>query len=257
MSIEIFKVRDKSEKNYIKKGDMFDLPMRLLVVGKSFLSGKTNLLTNLLLQDDQRLYKDNFKGENIYIFSASLNTDKKIKTIIRQLDIPDSNLFSVFDEDTLEALLDITKENYDESMEEGEKPEQTLFILDDMSFGGNLKKHKNGAIAKLFSNGRHYLASVILTSQRYADILTGARENASGCILFKCTDRQLETISEDHNFLVEGKNQFKKMFREVTREPHSFLVVNYSNNPDKLYMNKNFKAIGPCGKVKGEDCDCP
>ena len=76
MSIEIFKVRDKSEKNYISKGDMFDLPMRLLIVGKSFLSGKTNLLTNLLLQDDQRLYKDNFKGENIYIFSASLNTDK-------------------------------------------------------------------------------------------------------------------------------------------------------------------------------------
>ena len=256
MSIEIYKVRDKSEKNYIKKGDMFDLPMRLLVVGKSFLSGKTNLLTNLLLQDDQRLYKDNFKGENIYIFSASLNTDKKIKTIIRQLEIPDSNLFDVFDEDTLEALLDITKDNYDEAMEEGEKPEQTLFILDDMSFGGNLKKHKNGAIAKLFSNGRHFLSSAILTSQRYADILTGARENASGCILFKCTDRQLDTIAEDHNFLVEGKNQFKKMFREVTREPHSFLVVNYSNPPDKLYMNKNFKAIGACGKVKGDGCDC-
>ena len=256
MSIEIYKVRDKSEKNYIKKGDMFDLPMRLLVVGKSFLSGKTNLLTNLLLQDDQRLYKDNFKGENIYIFSASLNTDKKIKTIIRQLEIPDSNLFEVFDEDTLEALLDITKENYDEAMEENEKPEQTLFILDDMSFGGNLKKHKNGAIAKLFCNGRHYLASVILTSQKYTDILPTCRENASGAILFKCSDKQVDTISEDHNFLTEGKKQFKTMFREATTEPHSFLVVNYSNNPDKLYMNKNFKAIGPCGKVKDEDCDC-
>lgn len=256
MSIEIYKVKDKSEKHYIKKGDMFDLPMRLLIVGKSFLSGKTNLLTNLLLQEDQRLYKDNFKGENIYIFSASLGTDKKIKTIIDQLDIPSSNLFSEFDEDTLEALLDITKDNYDEANNDGEKPEQTLFILDDMSFGGNLKKHKNGAIAKLFSNGRHYCASCILTSQRYADILTGARENASGCILFKCTDRQLETISEDHNFLTQGKNQFKKMFREVTREPHSFLVVNYSNSPEKLYMNKNFKAIGPCGKVKGDGCDC-
>jgi len=256
MSIEIYKVRDKSEKNYIKKGDMFDLPMRLLVVGKSFLSGKTNLLTNLLLQDDQRLYKENFKGENIIVFSGSLGIDKKIDKIISQLDVPESNLFPQFDEDTLEALLDITKDNYDDAIAEGEKPQHTLFILDDMSFGGNLKKHKNGAIAKLFSNGRHFLSSAILTSQRYADILTASRENASGCILFKCTDRQLDTIAEDHNFLVEGKNQFKKMFREVTREPHSFLVVNYSNNPDKLYMNKNFKAIGPCGKVKGEDCDC-
>jgi hypothetical protein len=257
MSIEIFKVRDKSEKNYIKKGDMFDLPMRLLVVGKSFLSGKTNLLTNLLLQDDQRLYRNNFKGENIIVFSGSLGTDKKLDKIITQLDIPESNLFNEFDEDTLEALLDITKENYDDAISEGEKPQHTLFILDDMSFGGNLKKHTNGSIAKLFSNGRHYLASCYLSSQRYVDVLTSCRENCSGVILFKCTDRQLDTIAEDHNFLVEGKNQFKKMFREVTTEPHSFMVVNYSNNPDKLYMNKNFKAIGPCGKVKGEDCGCP
>jgi len=256
MSIEIYKVRDKSEKNYIKKGDMFDLPMRLLVVGKSFLSGKTNLLTNLLLQDDQRLYKENFKGENIIVFSGSLGIDKKLDKIISQLDVPESNLFPQFDEDTLEALLDITKDNYDDAIAEGEKPQHTLFILDDMSFGGNLKKHKNGAIAKLFCNGRHYLASVILTSQKYTDILPTCRENASGAILFKCSDKQVETISEDHNFLKEGKRQFKTMFREATTEPHSFLVVNYSNNPDKLYMNKNFKAIGPCGKVKGEDCDC-
>jgi hypothetical protein len=256
MSIEIYKVKDKSEKHYIKKGDMFDLPMRLLAIGKSHLSGKTNFLTNILCQEDKRLYKDNFKGENIYIFSGSLGTDKKIKTIIEQLDIPSSNLFSEFDEDTLEALLDITKENYDEAIANGESPVHSLYILDDLSFGGNLKKHKNGAIAKMFSNSRHYLCSVYCSAQRYADVDTGARENASGCILFKCTDRQLETISEDHNFLTQGKNQFKKMFREVTREPHSFLVVNYSNPPEKLYMNKNFRAICPCGKVKGDGCDC-
>jgi hypothetical protein len=236
MSIEIYKVKDKSEKNYVAKGDMFDLPMRLLIVGKSFLSGKTNLLTNLLLQDDSRLYKDNFKGENIYIFSGSLGTDKKLKTIIRQLDIPESNLFNEFDEDTLEALLDITKDNYDESMEEGEKPEMNLFILDDLSYGGHLKKHKNGAIAKLFCNGRHFLASVILTSQKYTDILPTCRENASGVILFKCSDRQLDTISEDHNYLTQGKKQFKIMFREATTEPHAFLVVNYSNPPEIIAL---------------------
>jgi hypothetical protein len=256
MSIEIYKVKDKSEKHYTKKGDMFDLPMRLLVVGKSHLSGKTNLLTNLLLQEDERLYRNNFLGQNIWVFSGSLGSDKKLDKIISQLDIPESNLFSEFDEDTLEALLDITKENYDDAIANGEKPQHTLFILDDMSFGGNLKKHTNGSIAKLFSNGRHYLASCYLSSQRYVDVLCSCRENCSGVILFKCTDRQLETIAEDHNFLTEGKKQFKKMFREVTTEPHSFMVVNYSNPPDKLYMNKNFKAIGPCGKVKGEGCNC-
>lgn len=248
--VKIYKVKDKSEKHYVDKGDLFNLPMRLLIVGKSHLSGKTNLLTNLLLQDDSDLYRKEFKnGEDIFIFSGSLDTDKKIKTIIEEKDIPNSNLFNEFDDDILDAILDDIKDRYIEN------PTHSLIILDDMSFGGNLKKKTYGALGRLFSNGRHFGASVILTSQKYTDILSGARENCSGCILFKCTDKQLETISEEHNFL-ENRKDFKKMFRTVTTEPHSFLVVNYSNKPEKMYMNNEFKPIGPCGKVVGDGCNC-
>ena len=246
--VKIYKVKDTSEKHYKDKGNMFNLPMRLLIIGKSHLSGKTNLLTNLLLQDDSKLYKHEFEPENIYIFSGSIDTDKKIQTIIEEKDIPNSNLFDEFDDDILDAVLDNIKEEY------MDKPFHSLIILDDMSFGGNLKKKTYGALSKLFSNGRHFGASVILTSQKYTDILSGARENCSGCIMFKCTNKSLDTISEEHNFL-ENKKDFKKMFRNVTQEPHSFLVVNYSNPHDKLYMNNEFEAVGLCGKSK-KDCKC-
>ena len=43
-NLKILKVIDKNEKHYTDKGLLWDLPMRLLVVGKSHLSGKTILL---------------------------------------------------------------------------------------------------------------------------------------------------------------------------------------------------------------------
>jgi len=247
--IKIYKVRDPAEKFYVSKGDMFDLPMRLLVVGKSYNSGKTNLLTNLLLQDDQRLYRKNFKGEDIYIFSGSLNIDNKMKTIVKELDIPDCNLFTEFDDEILDALLDNIAEEFED------KKKHSLIILDDLSFGGGLKSKTFGALGRLFSNGRHFGASCILTAQRYCDILTSCRENCSGAILFKCTDRQLETIVDDHNYLAD-KKAFKSMFRKLSNEKHTFMALSYSNDGHKMYMNHHFQPVGVCGKPLNGGCSC-
>ena len=62
--------------------DLFNLPMKLLIIGRSQLSGKSNFLGNLLLSDDPRLYGDDFEGENIYLFTPSV-TDHKLKVIIK------------------------------------------------------------------------------------------------------------------------------------------------------------------------------
>ena len=110
-----------------------------------------------------------------------------------------------------------------------------------MSFGGNFTKKSNGILARIFSNGRHINLSIILTAQKYTDIPTSARENSSGAVFFSCSDKQLDLITDDHNF--HNKKVFKKMFRENTNEKHSFMVVNYSNNIDNRYLNKEFLPI--------------
>ena len=235
-------MKDKNEKFYKEKGDLFNMSFRLLIIGKSLLSSKSNLIGNLLLQDDKKLYKDEFEGENIYIFSGSIDTDEKIKTIIEEKDIPSNNLFNEFDEEIVSAIYDLIKEEFTEAIKEKETPKHTLIIFDDMSFGGNLKKSMNGAISKIFCNGRHILCSVILTTQKATDILTVCQENASGLIVFSCSDRQLDYITEYHNYL-DDKKTFKKMFRDTTKEPHSFLVVNYSNPFEKRYLDKDFLPI--------------
>ena len=36
---------------------------------------------------------------------------------------------------------------------------------------------------------------------------------------------------------------FVKMFRDVTKEKHSFLVVNFTNDSNGFYMNSKFEPI--------------
>lgn len=254
--INIYKVRDSNEKHHTKKGDLIDLSMRLIVTGKSFLSGKTNYLLNLLLQDDARLYKNDFQGENIYVFSSTAHTDKKMMTLIEEKDIPAENVFTEYDEEIVDTLYELRKEEYNQAINDNEKPVNVLYIFDDLSYGNNLKQKTTGAIEKLFCAGRHSLQSIIILQQKYTQSLTCARENMTAGVFFKCSDKVLDMIAEEHNYLPEGKQQFKKMFRKVTNDPHSALVVNYTNPTEKMYMNQNFEVIGSCGGVKGKDCKC-
>ena len=150
------------------------------------------------------------------------------------------------------------KDEFNETVEAKEKPQQKLFFFDDMSAGGNFKKKMHGVMAKIFCNGRHILLSTIVTAQKYSDIPTVVRENLTGGVFFSGTDRQLELISDDHNHF-DKKQTFKSMYRKVTAEPHSVLIINYSNNLDDRYLNKQFLPIGSCGMVKrhhGGNCPC-
>ena len=251
--LEIKRMKDKGERHYSDKGDLFNLPMKLLVIGRSQLSGKTNFICSILLDDDPRLYGDDFDGENIYLFSPSATTDHKLKVLIHNKEIPKSNIFKNMNEDIIEALYENIQEEYLEHDSEGKKAPNVLFIFDDMSFGKNIH---NSAIEKLFCNGRHLNISTIVSAQKYTQLPSVARENATGMVLFNSTDKQLELMSDDNNYF-ENRKDFKSLFRKLTKEKHQFLVVNYSNSFDKLYMNNNFEPVGKCGKPKGNGCDCP
>lgn len=241
--VNIYRMKDKNESFHKDKGLLFNMPFKLALVGRSMLSGKTNTLCNFLMQDDSRLYKNEFDGANIYIFSPSAFTDYKLRTLIDQKDIPSSNVFDSFDENIIDGLYEVLKEEFNEKVANKERPEQKLFLFDDMTASGDLKKHRNGAINKIFSNGRHILINVVVTAQKYSDLPGFARENLSGGCFFAGTDRQLELITDDHNYLTD-KMAFKRMYRKATDEPHTFLVVNYSNPPKSRYMNHEFIPIG-------------
>lgn len=245
----IIRMKDDAEDLRVHKQTLFDLPMRLLVIGKSQYSGKTNLCGNLLLRpygstDDeigQQMYRYDFKGKNTYIICPSTAVDTKWQSIIDGKKIPEHNIYHKYDEDEMDSLYERLSNQFHEEKNSGRKPEHKLVIMDDVSWSGDLKGKMHGVINKFACNGRHFLISWIITSQKYTDVATTLRENMTGGFFFSCSQKQLELIYNDIG--MSSKNEFCKKFREVTNEKHSFMVLNHSNPPETRFMNHNFEAI--------------
>ena len=232
----ILKIKDKSDSYYTHLKDIFDIPFRLVIVGKSFLSGKSTLILNMLLRD--KFYKDHFDGENIYIISNN-KMDNKIRILKQEKEIPNDN-FMEFSEPNLERIYEKVEEDCLEAISENEKPVNALIILDDVAFSGDLRAKMNGTLSRIFCNGRHCNLSCIVTAQKHSQLSTTIRSNASGAILFSNSAKEVESMAEDYNYL-NSKKDFVKMFRKATKERNSFLVVNFSS--DDIYLNSKFKKI--------------
>jgi len=273
----ILPMKDISESFFTDKDELWDLPMRLMIIGKSQQSGKTNFLANLLLRPE--FYRNDFKGENIFIVSPSAKTDSKLKNIINQLDIPNVNVFESYDPVELSKLYNVIEDQYNDDLKEYEKyerlsvtekkkakkppgPQNNLIVFDDMSFSGALRNKVSKIVTKMYQNGRHILLSTIVTAQQYTSIDPGIRGNVTGAVLYACPEQQLESICNDFCCIssrqiktksgsyrnARGKELFKKMFHKYTEKPHHPLIINESNalkhkNQEHKYQNFNFETI--------------
>ncbi len=233
---KILRVKDSSDV-FLRKHPFFDMPYRILINGASQRSGKTTIILGLLL-DPNFKYHDKFEGDNIYIVSDN-KLDNKLKLLMEYKEIPESN-YMKYDEQVLTNLYDDIEEKF--LLEKADKNiANRIIIFDDCGYSGNLRNKSAGIISKLISNGRHLNLSQIYSSQRFSMCSTTLRSNLTGAILFNTSMKELEMISEDFNYL-NSKKSFIRLFRDTTKEPRSFLVVNFSNK-DGLYMNSEFKTI--------------
>lgn len=232
----ILKIKDKSDSYYTHLKDIFDIPFRLIIVGKSFLSGKSTVILNLLLRDT--FYKDHFKGDNIYIVSNN-KMDMKMQILKEEKEVPSEN-FMEFSESNLEMIYEKIEEDAMEAVNDNKKPVNSLIVLDDCAFGGDLKSKTNGTLSRIMCNGRHVNLSCIVTSQKYTQLSTTVRSNASGAILFGNSMKEVDSMEADLNYL-DNKRDFVKLFRKATDGRNKFLVVNFSN--DDIYLDSEFKVI--------------
>ena len=122
----ILKVKDKTDSYYTHLPDIFDIPFRLIIVGKSFLSGKSTVILNLLLRD--KFYKNYFDGDDIYIVSNNA-MDNKMKILKEEKDVPSDN-FMEFSEENLEMIYDDVEEKALEAVNDGKKPPNSLIVLE-------------------------------------------------------------------------------------------------------------------------------
>ena len=237
---EVYRMKDKSEKFYTDKGLLPNIPFKICIVGKSQISGKTNLAGGLICLD--HFFNNDFEGDDIYIVSPSATSDSKLMNIIKFKQVPKQNVLLDFNEGEIDAICDYIKENFEEAMEEKEKPVNSLIYFDDTTFGGKMKENTYGVIARIFCNMRHYNCSVILNSQVYQDLPTTCRRNASALMIFNISDKDLDVVNDEHNYL-ENKKDMKMLFRKNVKKKHSFFVINYSNDFKEMYQNDKFVPV--------------
>ena len=235
---KIQRLKDKSDSNVIDKGLIDNIPFRCLLCGASGL-GKTNFLANMILKNEW--YNKEFYGDDIYIFSP-LKNDNKMNTIISQKEIPESNVFTEFDEDILKEIYDLSVREFEERSNAKKRIYNKLIILDDLSYSGVLRAKQMGQINRVFCNGRKHNISIIITSQKYTQISPVQRSNFTSAVLYNTANSQVEAIEMDVNFL-KTRKAFKKMFRDNVDEKRDFLYVNFSNEKKDIYLNKDFKVI--------------
>ena len=235
--MKILKVKDSSDA-FHKKMKTFDLPFKILINGKSQLSGKTTIILNLLM-NPQFEYNNLFEGKHIYIVSDN-KLDNKLKLLSEFMEIPEGNIMS-YNEGDLTRLYDTLEEDF--LIEKADNDiSNRLIIMDDIGYSGNLGKNKQfGIISKLVSNGRHLNLSQIYTSQRITMTSSTLRSNLTGLIAFNASSRELDIISEDFNYL-DTRREFNKMFRDHTQGARDFIVLNFTGDQG-LYYDKEFKPI--------------
>lgn len=245
--MKILKMIDKSDNFTIKKEHTFSLPMRLLAIGRTGCGKSSTALGNLLLRKE--FYRNDFKPENIFIFSGSLKGggDIKLMTIVENLQIPATNLFDFFDEDIAHIIYDNAVENFKDAVDQKRKPDHTLIVFDDLGFTNLQNKNtKNSVLDKIVSNGRKFLVSFITLNQRLTQLSTNIREQASGLMLWSSTNKQLDLVEQDFNYL-DGNNpkkRFLEMIKKHTRGIHDFILIDLGK--EKMYRNKEFRPICTC-----------
>lgn len=233
--LNILKCRDTYDNYKINKGCMLPcLPTRIAIFGKSAISGKTTVLSNLINRDEY--YGNDFKGDNIYLISGSTTSDDKIINIIKFKEIPDENIFPYIDDEVLEFIMETIKEKYEEAINDKKTPQHSLVIFDDISFDSKMSKPRNNdKLGELYCNYRHYLTSIIATAQKSTQLSRLVRVNTIYFIIFKQPLSELENIMGDICYI--NKKVFKQIFNNSTKAKHDMFICNLDAEPKNIYCH--------------------
>jgi hypothetical protein len=202
-------------------------PFRIMFYAPSY-SGKTTLITELLKNPETTLKKQ-FK-KNIFVFMPTSFSDKSYEGLVK-----DDNIFDKYDESIIK---DIVKESK-ELIESKGKKHPVLMIFDDAIL--ETDNNRRGLMSLLFTKGRHYNISLIVTTQQAKLALPTLRLNASHNFILpqKLNPMEIDAIGE---LTPLKKKQFEKIIEDLRESPpYSYLVIDMTTpNLNSMFL-KNGK----------------
>jgi Poxvirus A32 protein len=200
---------------------------RCLIIGFSG-AGKTNLLLNLLMNQDMSL----FNYQKVYIYSKTLYQDKY------------QILIKFFRDIEKELGTDILKcfENEEDIIlpNEIDSKYKNIFVFDDI-----LLDHQ-GIVEKYFAQGRNNNVSCFYLCQSYSKIKKQViRDNANVLIMFNTDEKNMKHVYSNHIFhVIPTFNDFKNLCLGYWQnEPNKFFVYNKESNLFFTNLNPKHKIL--------------
>jgi len=121
------------------------------------------------------------------------------------------------------------------NMDDLDKKDQNLVVLDDIMLNKN-QKH----FIELFSRGRLKNINTMYLSQDWFSIPKNVRRNTNLFILWgKLPEMNLDMIRRDAGVPAD-KNQWRDMYKEATKEPFSFIVIDKTKKDVNEQFTRNF-----------------
>lgn len=217
----------------VKSGKLPEQPCVMSFCGLSK-SGKTTLLKDTLV--DETLLGGYF--HTIIFFSPTADCDS---TITAELDIPEENVYTDFEEDDMKEIIDsrrteIKKKGYNKVA----RTNRVLFIVDDCIAKRGFLNSKT--MLDLAATVRHLLISVFFCIQSFNKIPRAVRINFRGIAFFESNAGEVEVLLNEHRAPSLKREEFRQLIHYANKEPYSFLFVNV-DAPFQERYRKNFNTI--------------
>lgn len=231
--LKVLPVKKLPEKETVQKKRKLDVRLpgatedggyrpALVVIQAPVRSGKTNLITSMLYQDN--LMRGIF--DDILYISPTIENDetgwavRKDDSVIKLTE----NLHDI--DIILESIVEIQKHK------PNEEREHQLIVLDDML--GLIKTAGNSYFSTLCSKYRHFKVTLWVSTQNFRSLPVTCRYNASHYIIFKTNNKKEREKMEEE---LDGNFPFLELYAEATDQKFNFLYLDMQNI--KAYKNFN------------------
>ena len=189
-------------------------PPFTLILNNSTGQGKTTTVANLVLREE--MYDiPNEKYFDLFIIISP--TIYNCKTSVPMIEYADA-IYDKYDDSIIDNIIDLQKDDEDD---------QHILILIDDCLGVQMNK-----VRYLVSRNRHLRCSLIISLQAFKSKSSHPiiRANASGYFIGEAKNtKEYEKISDEFSGLFGGKQNFKKLYSEATKEKYSFLYLDLKN----------------------------
>ena len=187
-------------------------------------SGKSEMLRYLVMAEQHKFYK-------IFCISPTNITNGFYNDFI-----PKENIFSEWSDEWVELLLSTLKNINKNKKSQKDNPNNVLLILDDCC--SNTKFHNSKTFEKIFTTGRHYFLSCIITSQYITHIPPSARVNSEFILVSNLNNNNVQILADEYTLGNCDRKKFINIYKQSIPN-HGFLLINNSttkhNNIDEIY----------------------